>query len=121
MASALMRATNEDAVQKTASIRTQNDAFRTGFVGGRIMLTNGVNGLVEHDRQAVLEAVQAFDDFSPGNDPCGEHDFGAVTVNDSVFFWKIDYYDRDLQNGSPDPADDAVTCRVLTIMRADEY
>lgn len=121
MASALMRRTNGDAVQKAASIRTQNDAFRTSFVGGRIMLTNGVNGLAENDRQAVVKAVQAFADFTLGNDPYGEHDFGAVTVNDAVFFWKIDYYDHDLRNGSPDPADDAVTCRVLTVMRAEEY
>ncbi|UHS63463.1 DUF3768 domain-containing protein [Agrobacterium vaccinii] len=121
MASALMRSPTEDAAQKTASISNQNDSFRTSFMGGRIMLTNGVNCLAEHDRRTVLKAVQVFDDFSPVNDPHGEHDFGAITVNESVFFWKIDYYDGDLQNGSPDPADDAVTCRVLTIMRAEEY
>lgn len=85
------------------------------------MLTQGVNALAENARRSVIRAVQAFDDFSPGNDPHGEHDFGAVTVHDTVFFWKIDYYDRDLQNGSPDPADDALTCRVLTIMLAEEY
>lgn len=122
MASALKQAPDGDAVQRTATIRTKNDAFRSSLVGGRVMLTNGVKSLAEHDRQTVLKAVQAFADFSPGNVPCGEHDFGAVTVNDVVFFWKIDYYDSDdLQNGSPDPADDAVTCRVLTIMRAEEY
>ena len=40
---------------------------------------------------------------------------------DEKFFWKIDYYDRKTEFGSPDPADPALTTRVLTIMRADEY
>lgn len=85
------------------------------------MLTQGVITLADEVKKAVLNAVQAFEDFSPTNDPHGEHEFGAVTLNSAAFFWKIDYYDRDLQYGSPDPADDAVTCRVLTIMHAEEY
>ncbi len=35
-------------------------------------------------------------------------------------FWKIEYYDRATEMGSPDPADPAVTTRVLTITRADK-
>jgi hypothetical protein len=55
------------------------------------------------------------------NDPYGEHDFGALTVEDRKIFFKIDYYDRALAGGSPDPADPRVTTRVLTIMLAEEY
>lgn len=120
MASAVKHAPDEVAAQRTATIRTKNDALRLSFAGGRVMLTQRVNALADDVRGALLTAVQAFNDFSSSNDPHGEHDFGAITLNSAVFFWKIDYYDRDLRYGSPDPADDAVTCRVLTIMHAEE-
>jgi hypothetical protein len=39
----------------------------------------------------------------------------------SAAFGRIDYYDRATEMGSPDPADPAVTTRVLTFMLADQY
>ena len=33
----------------------------------------------------------------------------------------IDAYDRNLRFGSPDPADPALTSRVMTIMLSEEY
>ena len=106
---------------KTDQIRTLNDAFRQSFVGGRVMMTSGVNALDDADRLALLAAVRAFDAFTPDNDPYGEHDFGGIDIKGSKFFWKLDYYDLQCRSGSPDPADPAVTTRVLTIMRAEEY
>jgi hypothetical protein len=49
------------------------------------------------------------------------HDFDAAIFDDITFFWKIDYYNIDLQMHAPDPSDTAVTARVLTIMLAEEY
>ncbi|MFK0336993.1 DUF3768 domain-containing protein [Agrobacterium deltaense] len=121
MGCALKQNISEDAAARAAAIRDKNDAFRKSFSGGQVLLTPGVTNMSAEDRQAVISTVKTFDDFSPDNDPYGEHDFGTVTLEDAVFFWKIDYYDLDLQFGSSDPTDDDVTRRVLTVMRADEY
>lgn len=98
-----------------------NDAFRRTMIGGRVMLTRSVAELPHADLYALLAAVQAFDVFDADNDPFGEHDFGALDHAGERWFWKIDAYDADMRFGSPDPSDPAVTTRVMTIMRADEY
>ncbi|WP_245710820.1 DUF3768 domain-containing protein [Citreimonas salinaria] len=98
-----------------------NDAFRRTFAGGLVMTTQGVRDLPNDRQRQLLQALRSFNEFSEDNDPYGEHDFGAVTVGDDRFFWKIDYYDTDLAGHSPDATDPAVTRRVMTLMRADEY
>lgn len=103
----------------TEAIRELNDQFRTRLVGGRLMLTAGTAG--RPDTADILKRVVTFDTFSTDNDPHGEHDFGSFEHGDDTIIWKIDYYDKDLQRGSPDPSDIAVTTRVLTIMLAEEY
>ena len=102
-------------------IRTLNDDFRRTFVGGLVVITAGVEALPADQRKSLLAKVRTFDAFTDDNDPHREHDFGAVDEGGVRCFWKIDYYDRATEMGSPDPADPAVTTRVLTIMRADEY
>src|SRR6516165_3360717 len=102
-------------------IRELNDDFRRTFVGGAVMITAGVEAMPTEQRKFLLAKVRAFDVFTEDNDPRGEHDFGAIDEGSVRYFWKIDCYDRATEFGSPDPADPAVTTRVLTIMRADEY
>ena len=53
--------------------------------------------------------------------PILEHDFGSIQLGENTIFWKIDYYDLDLHMHSPDPSDETITARVLTIMLAEEY
>ena len=112
---------NTTTASKTDRIRALNDEFRRTFVGGAVMITAGVEAMPAEQRKSLLAKVRAFDAFSEDNDPHGEHDFGAVDEAGVRYFWKIDYYNRDMTMGSDDPADPAVTTRVLTIMRADEY
>lgn len=103
------------------AIRRLNDEFRQTGRGGRIMMTSGIERLGWLAVDEIAAAVRSFDDFKSGNDPYGEHDFGALTVEGRRIFWKIDYYGRNLTSGSPDPADPSVTTRVMTIMLAEEY
>ena len=103
----------------TAKIAALNDQARQTFMECRVIITEGVQALGDVD--VVLRQVQLFDAFTPDNDPYGEHNFGSITLEDTTFFWKIDYYDLDLHMHSPDPSDETVTARVLTIMLAEEY
>jgi hypothetical protein len=87
----------------------------------RVCNGTGIAALGDEMMLRVDQAVRAFDAFSADNDPYGEHDFGTVQVEGHTVMFKIDYYDLDLQYASPDPADPNVTCRVMTLMLADEY
>ena len=50
-------------MDKTTRIRELNDAFRKSFVGGKVFVTEGVNGLSDGDKLALLAKVRGFDDF----------------------------------------------------------
>lgn len=99
-----------------------------------VVATEGIRALPEADQSRLRELVETFVAFTPDNDPYGERDFGAIYQGQDgdwstlrpvdvavTVFWKIDAYDRELRFGSEDPADPAVTRRVLTIMLASEY
>lgn len=107
--------------KQTDRIRELNDVFRTTWLTGTVLLTSGIQNLPDTTQSRIAEAVQGFDAFTPDNDPHGEHDFGALTIEGHRVFWKIDYYDRNMQYGSEDPANPTITTRVLTIMLAEEY
>lgn len=109
-----------------------NDALRANITQpdpNRVMMTSGIADLIGdvgvfrhfRTRAELLRTIRDYDAFTPGNDPYGEHDFGAFDLAGIACLWKIDYYNSDLTAGSEDPADPALTVRVLTILRADEW
>lgn len=112
-------------------IARQNDAFRATLqmptfgpqeLKGSLLITPGISALAPITQIEVMAAVRSFDAFTADNDPYGEHDFGSIEQPGAGrIFWKIDYYDRSLEGGSPDPSDPALTHRVLTIMLTSEY
>jgi hypothetical protein len=106
----------------TKRIAELNDLCRTAMgVAGKLFQTAGINALPPADQSRIREKVETFDRFTPDSDPHGEHDFGSLEHNGNKVFWKIDYYAKDMENGSEDPSDPSQTVRVLTIMLAEEY
>lgn len=111
-----------DEAFRTKRIRRLNDAFRRGEVmHGTLVLTQGIQALGEEACRSIVSNVAEFCAFSQDNDPHHEHDFGSISTQENKIFWKIDYFDRDLNGHSPDAANPDVTQRVLTIMLACEY
>ena len=99
-------------------VRELNDALRTTFEGGQVLITAGVSALPPILTCEVLQKVCTFTDFTSANDPYGEHDFGSFELAGRKFLWKIDLYEAPFvkaADGAP------VVTRVLTIMLAEEY
>ena len=111
----------DEADARRAKIRALNDALRTTFRGGLVMMTARVATLEKDGQQAVFRKIQTFTAFDDGDDPWGEHDFVSVEHEGQTFFAKIDYYDRHLKAHSEDATDANKTCRVMTIMLAEEH
>jgi len=109
--------------RRRAAIALLNDTFRQhlGLAGGpgRTVMTRALAALPATAQADILHAVRMFADFTPGNDPYGEHDFGALDAGGERINFKIDYYeDAEMEFGAEDPR----TCyRVLTIMLASDY
>src|SRR5207302_9597607 len=106
---ALRAAGQREGAVSAQQIRELNDRFRTTMTGGQVLMTAGVNALPSDVKAMVIRRVATFSDFTADNDPHGEHDFGSFTLAGRKFFFKMDYYDTDLNDGSEDPADPAKT------------
>ena len=70
-----------------------------------------------HLPMLVYEPLVSY--FTADNDPCSEHDFGALDWTGERVFWNIEYYDQSLTYGT-DPLSPQC-CRVLAVMLASEY
>ncbi len=106
---------------RAEQIARLNDRLRCSAVGGAIVMTRGVSSLPGFNGAKLMALLGAYDGFDVDNDPHGERDFGDIDVGGATLLWKIDYYDKAMRYASPDPADPAVTERILTMMLAEEY
>jgi hypothetical protein len=106
---------------KTGRIRALNDELRQHLIGGLAVITPGVAALGPEAVERIVKTIAVFDDFCHENDPYEEHDFGSFDIDGHTLIFKIEYFDSSLTRRSPDPADPAVTERVITIMLAEEY
>ena len=113
--------TTEDTEAQTRAIRQLNDTLRMTFSGGRVVMTQGVQALSMDVTSKVIDTIRAFDSFTEDNDPYQTHEFGMFDIDGQKLMFKIDAYDKNLEYGSPDPANPDVTTRVMTILLASEY
>ena len=106
-----------------SSIAEINDKFRAAVLtepqeNGRCIVTANVHALDPDVKMSILQKVEAFDNFTKGDDPYGEHDFGVIEGVPRVY-WKIDYYADENVNAGAEDIKSAY--RVLIIMLADDY
>lgn len=110
-----------ETLSNEEKIALLNDEIRCKGIGGRTMITSGVNDLGHSALLQIRMMIATFDKFTEDNNPHGERDFGMIKYSGETIFWKIDYYDNELEFGSPDPTNPDITTRVLTIMLDNEY
>ena len=126
------------AREQTVRIARLNDLARRAMgVACTAVATAGFRSLTDNDQSQVRELIETYDAFTDDNDPHGERDFGTIyQLRDGSWtterprsqederervFWKLDYYDRNMEFASEDAANPVITRRVLTIMLSDEY
>jgi hypothetical protein len=99
-------------------IELQREGFKF-----KLVWTSGIDDLFLKTGkfENLATAIAEFDDFSEDNNPHGERDFGALEIEGTRIFFKIDYYNLTLDGGSEDPTDTAQTMRVLTLLLPSEY
>jgi len=112
---------SSNVLSKSARIAELNDEFRKSGRGGKTIMTSAVADLPSEVVSRAVVIVQTFNDFTEDNDPHGEHDFFSFEVAGEKFFWKCDYYDKEMEFGSNDPCDPDKTTRVATLMLASDY
>ena len=108
---------------RTLKIASLNDEVRRSFnhTVGMYVTTRSFTAEPKAVQRILIKKIREFEDFDEANDPYHEHDTGIVTHLGRNAMFKIDYYDKNVEGGSPDPSDPTVTQRVMTVMLTHEY
>ncbi len=78
---------------KTQRIRALNDSLRHTFTGGRLVMTASVQSIPPDTVALALTKMRAFNEFTPDNDPYGEHDFGSFEVaREQIGRYRVPHY-----------------------------
>ncbi|PKP97035.1 MAG: hypothetical protein CVT74_15310 [Alphaproteobacteria bacterium HGW-Alphaproteobacteria-13] len=102
---------------RRATIARYNDRLRSTGEDGWTYMSSRIAKLPIAIQEDVIRAIRLFDDFTPENDPHGEHDGATLDVGEFRICWRINYYTPGRRDGDKmDAADPAVTLRVMTIM-----
>jgi hypothetical protein len=98
------------------AVRELNDQLRHSLRGGVLVMTAGVIALGQNRQLKILEALAKFDGFDDGNDPYGEHDFGAFEAEGDRLLFAIDYlFSLEARLGNLDLAGAVVLTAVIRV------
>lgn len=82
-------------------IREKNDWIRRQLPNlpepHKLSLSHDVGELSDGEIMELLGLVRDFKSFAEENDPWSEHDFGKVELKGDAYYWKFDYYSRNLE------------------------
>lgn len=113
-------------VDRIEAIARLNDRARLGLdPTARIVITrNCLAAFCDPDTvDAVMVQAQLLAAFRrcqfSADSP--ERDFAAILFRERKVWLKVDYFDRSLEYGSDDPADAAITTRVITVLLPEDY
>lgn len=113
------------AANNTEAIARLNDRAGHGLDRtARIHITSTLlahlsDGTLADRIQAQAAALKAVRSCTFSNDS-PERDMAFIEIDGVRAYFRIDYYDSDLTYGSEDPANAAITRRVLTIMAPED-
>ena len=108
-----------NSTNKSVKIRALNDKFRKTMKGTDVYLSLEVASSVgDAALKHLLTSIRTYSNFIQKYDPNGDHSAGTVEVGRHRVEWSIDYWDKAEENDSPDPANEALTTRIMTITRA---
>jgi hypothetical protein len=99
-------------------VRRLNDEARSSLKGCKLVCSPAIKKSGRID--AIIRCVREYSSFNESSNLSDEHDFGCFEFEQQQIVWKIDCYDLDLTMRSIDPAEPSITCRVLTVMLAEE-
>lgn len=118
--------TNDDTASRIAMIARLNDDARLGLDRrARVMFTSNCLETFRaapgiHPAFVQAELLKAFRHCEFAADS-PEHDFASILHHGRKVWMKVDYYDLDCEYGSEDPANAAITTRVITILLPEDY
>ncbi|WP_170411298.1 DUF3768 domain-containing protein [Ruegeria atlantica] len=107
------------AVSRVHKNRTLNDTFRKSGADGIVMISMGIHNLGRAEVDTIVKQLGG----KVGDDSCeagSEHDFGEIRVNNRPVHWEINYYNKDLDDDSPDSTNPEKTTRLMTLLLGSE-
>jgi hypothetical protein len=95
--------------------RALNDSFRRTARGGVVTISMGIHLLGRTEVDNIMKRLGG----AEGDSSCdvdSEHENGEITVSNRLVYWEINYFNKELDDLSPDPTDTDQTRRFMTLM-----